>query len=208
SETIRAELDIPPDAQIIVFNGNDHAAVALDIRQLYEAVEILLERGRNVILIRTGHALPANYEGLQFCPGPRCIELGFIERERVPDIMSLADVVIQPGNADAFNTFRLPAKVPEYLSMGKPLIMGAVNIGCELAESNSALVLAHLSPVTMANAVEQLLDDYGAAETIASRGKKFARHRFAEATIAPELEAFYEACLRKLQPISVDAAAQ
>lgn len=195
SAALRSELGIPPAARVIVFNGNDHAAAALDIRQLYEAVELLIERGRDVLFVRTGHVLPANYEGLQFRPGQRCIEMGFIERERVPLVMGLADVAIQPGDADAFNSFRLPAKIPEYLSMGKPLIMGMANIGGELAESRAACVLPRMSPDAMADAVERLLDDSAGAQALGARGHEFALRRFDGAKVIPGLESFYERCL-------------
>jgi glycosyltransferase involved in cell wall biosynthesis len=195
-EVLRASHGVSASACVIVFNGNDHAAAALDIRHLYEAVELLINRGRDVVLVRSGHVLPANYEGLQFRPGPRCIELGFIERGGVPEVMRMADVVIQPGDADAFNAYRLPAKIPEYLSMGKPLIMGATNIGAELAAaSGAAIILPHMSPAAIADAVEQLLDGTEAREAMAARGLAFAMSRFAEKTIAPGLEAFYLSCL-------------
>jgi glycosyltransferase involved in cell wall biosynthesis len=192
---LSARLGIPHTTSIVAFNGNDHAAVALDIRQLHEAVELLIERGRDIVLVRTGHVLPANYEGLQFRPGPRCIELGFIERSLVPEVMRLADVVIQPGDADAFNSFRLPAKVPEYLSMSKPLIIGTCNIGTELAEAGAALVLPLMSPHAMADAAESLLDRPDEAAAKGAAGREFSHRRFRKEDVIPALEAFYDRCL-------------
>jgi len=195
SEALRGDLGIPPCARVIGFNGNDHAAAALDIRQLYEAVELLVERGRDVVFVRTGHVLPANYDGLQFRPGPRCIEMGFIGRARVPEVMRLADVVIQPGDADAFNAHRLPAKIPEYLSMGKPLIMGAANIGIELDAASAARVLPRTTPSAMADAAEELFEDGATAKLLGARAREFALDRFSEQAVVPALEHFYERCL-------------
>jgi hypothetical protein len=202
SVPLRRALGISPASHVIAFNGNDHAAAALDIRQLYETVDILIERGRDVTFLRTGHVQPANYDGLQFRPGARCVEMGFIDRARVPEIMSLADVVIQPGDADAFNAFRLPAKVPEYLSMSKPLIMGAANIGIELHAASAALVLPRTRPTDMADAVEQLLRAPDYAREIGTRAREFALRRFNECTVAPALEAFYQTCLDGGPPTS------
>ena len=188
----RRRLGITDACQVVVFNGNDHAAAAMDIRQLYEAIDLLIERGRDVTFVRTGHVLPANYDGLQFRPGPRCHELGFIPRGEVPAIMRMADVVIQPGDGDMFNSYRLPAKVPEYLSMGKPLIMGTGNIGHELAADRAAFVLPRMDPHSMADCVEWVLNHPHEAATIGSRGSRFAQKRFNESVVISALEAFYE----------------
>jgi glycosyltransferase involved in cell wall biosynthesis len=145
--------------------------------------------------VRTGHVLPANYDGLQFRPGPRCVEMGFIDRRRVPEVMRLADVVIQPGDADGFNSYRLPAKVPEYLSMGKALVVGGANIGEELMRHRAALVLERMSPAAMAAAVERLLDGAEDAAALGTRAREFAQRTFHHGAVIPKLEAFYESCL-------------
>ncbi len=193
---LRASLGLREDTRVIAYNGNDHAAAASDIRLLYDAVELLIERGRDVALVRTGHVLPTSYDGLQFRPGPRCVELGFIELERVPEIMRLADVVVQPGNADAFNSFRLPAKVPEYLSMGKPLIVGMGNIGAELARISCAMMLPHMTAQSIADTAAWLFDHPEEAVAIGARGREFAQNRFSGSVVIPSLEKYYEKLLR------------
>lgn len=156
---------------------------------------MLINQGRNVVLLRTGHVLPTSYDGLLFRPGPRCIELGFVERAEVPAIMHLAAVAIQPGDVDAFNSFRLPAKVPEYLSLGKPLVMGATPVGLELKQAGAAHILPQMSPRAMMKAVEELLDQPGRARDLGERGRQFAHGRFSEAVVIPKLESFYQRCL-------------
>lgn len=195
---LRTSLGLGEGTRVIVYNGNDHAASTSDIRLLYDAVELLIERGRDVALVRTGHLLPANYDGLQFRPGSNCVELGFIELERVPGIMRLADVVIQPGNADAFNGFRLPAKVPEYLSIGKPLVIGMCNIGVELSRRSCAMVLPHMTAQSIADAAARLLDHPDEAVAIGTQGRTFAQRRFSEAIVIPGLEEYYQ---KLLQPV-------
>src|SRR4030095_16710869 len=46
----------------------------------------------------------------------------------LPDLLSLADVFVQPGQIDPFEDLRLPGKVPEFLAMGRPVIMPDANI--------------------------------------------------------------------------------
>ncbi|WP_113959355.1 glycosyltransferase [Roseimicrobium gellanilyticum] len=195
SHALRRELGIAPTTRVVVFNGNDHAAAALDIRQLYEAVDLLIEEGMDLAFVRTGHVLPANYDGLHFRPGSRCHELGFVERGMVPEIMSLADVAVQPGDGDYFNAHRLPAKVPEYLAMGKPLVMGETNIGRELAAADAALILPGMSPRQMADAIARLLNAPTETAAMAVRGREFARSRFSRDAVIPLLERFYQKCL-------------
>ncbi len=194
-EGLRSRLGVSPSSSVIVYNGNDHAASSADTRALYETVQLLIERGRDMTLVRTGHVQSSNYDGLQFRPGPRCIEPGFIERAHLPAVMRLADVVIQPGDADAFNSFRLPAKIPEYLSIGKPLITSGCNIGAELAEHRAAKVLPVMSSRAMADAVEELLDHPEMAAALGARGREFAMNRFNGDTIIPALEDCYQKCL-------------
>jgi glycosyltransferase involved in cell wall biosynthesis len=193
--SLRSQLGVDPGSRIVVFNGNDHAATAGDTRRLYEAVDQLIGRGRDIVLVRTGQVIPDNYSGLSFRPGKRCIELGFLERRHIPALMDLASVAIQPGDADAFNRHRLPAKVPEYLLLGKPLIMGSGNLGPELAAHQAAVVLPEMTAAAMAAAVEHLLDHPDETTAMAERGRTFARTRFTEGGTVAALEAFYRQTL-------------
>ena len=41
---------------------------------------------------------------------------GFVPKARLPRLLALADVLVQPGRAGAFNDYRLPSKLPEFLA--------------------------------------------------------------------------------------------
>ena len=192
---LRRKLNLGRKTRVIAYNGNDHPAALADIRMLYDAVEELIHRGRDVALIRTGHVMEANYGGLRFRPGPRCCELGFIPREQIPPVLRLADICVQPGTQDEFNRYRLPSKIPEYLAMGKPLITGQGNIGSELAEKRGAIVLAHMTAPTLAAALESLLENPKEAARMGLRGQAFAQQRFAASEVMPMLESFYRHCI-------------
>jgi glycosyltransferase involved in cell wall biosynthesis len=191
TSALRTWLGLQPEQRVIAYNGNDHAVNALDTRSLYEAMDIVCERRPEVVFVRTGHVLDTNYEGIEIRPGPRCRELGFIERAQVPEVMRLAEVFVQPGMPDEFNRHRLPAKVPEYLCMGRPVVMGEASIGAELLSASAARILPQVSAATMAEAVIWLLDHPQEAETMGARGRQFALERFAEKNITPALESFY-----------------
>jgi glycosyltransferase involved in cell wall biosynthesis len=176
---------------VIAYNGNDYAVNALDMRSLYEAMDIVCERSPEVVFVRTGHVLDTNYEGIEMRPGPRCRELGFVERAQVPEVMRLAEVFVQPGMPDEFNRHRLPAKVPEYLCMGRPVVMGEASIGAELIPPKAARVLGQVTASEIAAAVIWLLDHPAEAEEMGARGRQFAKERFAEENVVRALEAFY-----------------
>src|SRR5207302_264676 len=123
------ELGIPSDAKIIVYPGNIHAANAAEMLNLYQAVHLLNLRGLKVHLIRTGAdyhpCLPDEFRQLS---KQHITHLGVVGRSRLLEILKLADVFIQPGAADEFNDYRLPSKLPDFLALGRPLILPATNL--------------------------------------------------------------------------------
>ncbi len=59
----------------------------------------------------------------------------------VPGYLALADAFVQPGAPDEFNRYRLPSKLPEFLAMGRPVILPRCNIGNELSDRENAMLL-------------------------------------------------------------------
>ena len=47
---------------------------------------------------------------------------------------ALADVLVQPGRAGPFNDYRLPSKLPEFLSAGRPVVLPATNLARQLRD--------------------------------------------------------------------------
>ena len=52
----------------------------------------------------------------------------------IPGYLALADAFVQPGAPDDFNRYRLPSKLPEFLAMGRPVILPHCNIGNDLTD--------------------------------------------------------------------------
>lgn len=182
---------------LLGYNGNTHAANAADLNDLYSAVDILYREGLDIGMLRTGiseASMPVAYE---FVKQGRHIDLGFVNRERLPSILREIDIVVQPGNADAFNAHRLPSKIPEYLAIGLPLITGVANIGAELERENAALVLQSCGAQDIAAAIRRLKSDPQLIKSISAAGKAFARRRFSAESIGPKLEAFYSHILER-----------
>jgi glycosyltransferase involved in cell wall biosynthesis len=122
-------LGIVGDEFVVVYTGNVHAANREEVTNLYEAIGIINDRGSPVKLIRTGtDHVRLSGEKLDEVKKRYCVELGHIPRKDMPSLLSVADVLVQPGEPGRFNDYRFPSKLPEYLASGRPVILPRANI--------------------------------------------------------------------------------
>lgn len=171
----RAMLGIDPKSRIFVYHGNMHAANQREIYSLYTAALILGRRGRNVCFIRTGEDYT---DGLDLSY-PRhlrdiAITLGFVDMERLIEVLSLADFYVQPGASNPFNDYRFPSKLPEFLSMGRPTILPNTNIAKRLRDGEDALFLHRGDGVEIADCVERILDNEELSRKLGHNARTFA----------------------------------
>jgi glycosyltransferase involved in cell wall biosynthesis len=80
-------------------------------------------------------------------------------RSEVPRYLGLADVLVQPGRAGAFNDYRLPSKLPEFFATGRPVVLPATNLGTVAADGEECLLLRRGDALEIAAVVERVLDD-------------------------------------------------
>jgi hypothetical protein len=99
---LRRELGLLENERVIVFTGSVTFANEAEMRDLYVAVALLNRRGPPTRLIRTGFNTPSFLNGLAF-DRSWILDLGFVEKARLPRLLSLADVLVQPGRPGAFN---------------------------------------------------------------------------------------------------------
>jgi glycosyltransferase involved in cell wall biosynthesis len=197
-----AQLGIPDDAVVLCYTGNVHSANRRDVRSLYLAAAILDREGTPTRLIRTGR---------DFCPflGPDdewaynvSIELGLVPYHDIPALLSLADVLVQPGTDNAFNEFRLPGKLPEFFAMGRPVIVPRTNVGRFLRHGEDAWVMEKVDALGIVDAVLQLRANKGLSEQLATAAVTFGREHFDWEKNTRTLADFYEktAATPKEQP--------
>jgi glycosyltransferase involved in cell wall biosynthesis len=169
-------LGAPPDAAVIAYPGNIHRANSGEMAELYRAVRTLRERGRALVLIKTGKDDVDMAAVLGFAPAEAgVIEAGLLDRAVLVDVMKCADLFVQPGAPGPFNDWRLPSKLPEFMAIGRPVVLPATNVGLRLREGEDALLLKTGSADEIAAAVERLLDDPSLAARLAAGGQAFAR---------------------------------
>jgi glycosyltransferase involved in cell wall biosynthesis len=185
------QLGIAQGTLVLCYTGNVHWANARDVRSLYLAAALLEREGIPTRLVRTGR---------DFCPflGPDeewarriSIDLDRVPYQEIPAILSLADVLIQPGADNAFNEFRLPGKLPEFFAMGLPVIVPRSNVGRFVRDKEEALVLAKVDALGIVDAVTTLRADRSLNERLAAGATEFRRNHFDWKKNAAGLERFY-----------------
>lgn len=202
------KLKIPTEATILSYTGNVHLANQEEVKCLYLAVGKLNLQGKPTILIRTG-----NDNNLQFLTEDELwvkqyvIELGWVDLQEIPDILALADILVQPGESDNFNDYRFPSKIPEFLAMGKPIILPNTNIAHHLQHLENAFILPTVDEKTLPDAINFLRDNPEIAKKIATGGLKFAQNNLNWLSSTQKLINFYQQILaEKNQLISLDKA--
>ena len=188
----RESLGLAADDFVIVYHGIGHWANLRELFSLYLAVKLLQRRGRRVRLVRLGSTKPGGVD-------PRTLQalregepdLGDVPWREVPGYLALADAFVQPGAPDDFNRYRLPSKLPEFLAMGRPVILPACNLGDDLTDGEDALLVRQGDALEIAARLEQLLDDRELAGRLGQGARRFAAERLSWPRNASALAGFY-----------------
>lgn len=187
----REELGLEPQEKVVVLTGSATFANLPEMAELYRAIALLNRSGVPTRLVRTG-IWPENHQAaLPDEAKPYVLDLGFVDRRRIPGLLALADVLVQPGRAGPFNDYRLPSKVPEFLASGRPVVLPASNIGRALRDGEDALLLHSGTPEEIAACCRRVFGDAGLARRLGSNAAAFARKRFDLPACIAQLLGFY-----------------
>ena len=182
---------IRPNAFVMAYTGNVHPANAREVRSVYVAAALLTREGQPTVVLRTGKDF-CNFLGDDdsWARSHR-VELGFVPHGDLPQVLARADLLVQPGRPDRFNDYRLPSKLPEYLAMGKAVLLPRANLGHHLVHREQALVYPVVDALAIVDAVRLLLEEPGLAARLGQGALVFARSRLAWRDSAARLLAFY-----------------
>lgn len=196
----RAALGLREDEKVLCYTGNAHFANHAEMRSLYLAVQRLNEGGQPCRLLRTGAGAEAFAR--EFAPGaaPFVRDVGFVPRAELPGLLRLADALAQPGTPDEFNRYRLPSKLPEFLAVGRPVVLPHCNLGEEMEDGREALLLETGSPEEIAEQCRRVFADADLARGLGERGAAFARRRFDPVANTAALEDFYRRLIADAPP--------
>lgn len=188
-------LGVPAGNTIFCYTGNVHSSNAHEVRSLYVAVAILNREGVPTTLVRAGQ---------DHCPflgaddkwaRQHSIALGYVKHVDIPQVLNLADVLVQPGKADRFNDYRLPSKLPEFFAMGRPVVLPATNVGRFVEHGKHAWVLPKVNALGIVETTEMLLNDRSLMQRLAEGALRFGKEHFDWNLNAKKLEDFYEQLL-------------
>jgi len=188
-------LGIAAESVVLCYTGNVHSANAREVRSLYLAAAILDREGTPTTLVRTGR---------DFCPflGPDeawarrvSIDLGYVEYQEIAAVLSLADVLIQPGADNPFNEYRLPGKLPEFFAMGRPVIVPETNVGRFVRHGEEAWVFPKVDALNIVEAVQILRRDEHLRHRLGAGALEFCRKHFDWEKNASSLAGFYDRIL-------------
>jgi glycosyltransferase involved in cell wall biosynthesis len=194
----RRDLGIPKNSTVLVYTGNVHAANAQEVRSLYLAVAILNREGHAATLVRAGTDYHAFLGPEERWARRYSIELGPVLHTEVPDLLALADVLVQPGKPGAFNDYRFPSKLPEFLSVGRPVVLPNTNIGRHMTHRVNGFILDDVNAVAIAAAVREIMSDSVLYRTLSTGAVQFFEQHLSWASSARLLERFY--CANTVQP--------
>ena len=171
-EVVRRDLGLEHGTLAILYTGNVHEINVDEVRSLYDAVNSLRANGRELVLLKSGwnrvpsSVLPAMGDGL--------VDLGWVARSRIPELLTAADILVQPGAPGPFNDYRFPSKLPEYLASGRPVVLPRTNIGLHLRDGVEALLLERGDASEIAGRVASLADDPALRLRLGEGGRAFA----------------------------------
>jgi glycosyltransferase involved in cell wall biosynthesis len=189
-EKVRAELGIRPDETVVVYTGTIHAANLEDMRSLYDALGALRSEGHPVVLVKTGWNAPDAPELPALNGAIR--DLGWLPRHTLPAIIAAADVLVQPGHPGPFNDYRFPAKVPDFLASGKPVVLTRTNIGLALRDGHDAIVLEHGTADEIQRAIASIRSRPDLGVSVGAEGRRFALRELRWSTSVDAVEALYD----------------
>jgi glycosyltransferase involved in cell wall biosynthesis len=189
--------------------GRRYLAGYVGVMGQQEGIDLLLEAAAHVV-----HKL--GRQDVQFClvgGGPSLEELktqveglglgdcvtftGRVPDETLFEVLSTADVCVNPDRVNAMNDKSTMNKVLEYMALGKPIVQFDVTEG-RFSAGEASLYARPNDPVDFAGKLLTLLEDEAARARMGATGRARVEKRFAWPYEAPKLLEAYRRALGQL----------
>lgn len=198
--SLKKKYGVAANERVIVYHGGVDQFKMLAIETLCKAVGLINRQGYSCRLLRTGIRPLAFLEQLPQETASAISDLGMLPRHELPGLLALADVFVQPGQIDPFEDLRLPGKVPEFLAMGRPVIMPDANIANLFRDGLEAVLLRTGSAEEIAAKCIGLFSDPSRASQIGRAGRVLAEKYFDVRCQAGVLDKVYKAACNDFNP--------
>jgi glycosyltransferase involved in cell wall biosynthesis len=191
NDVLRRELNISDETCVVVYPGNTHSSNYSEVRSLYLAVALLNQGGLPTRLLRTGLDFVDQTQEYKDWASEHTIHFRYVDNQRLVELLSAADLFVQPGGSGPFNDYRLPSKLPEFFSIGRPVILPRTNIGLLARHRRDAYVVDNADGVGIRDAVLEIWNDQGLYEQLAEGAGAFADDHFCWKRSGEALLQFY-----------------
>jgi glycosyltransferase involved in cell wall biosynthesis len=192
AHAVRAKYAVAENERIIVYHGGMNQFTRPGIKSLCEAVGLIRKKGYPCRLLRAGRTALDFLGQLPRETANGISDLGLLPRNELPNLLALADVFVQPGELDPFEDLRLPGKIPEFLAMGRPVVMPDTNIAHLFRDGLDAVLLRTGNADEIATKCIELFSDPERADEIGRAGRCCAEKYFDVRCQAKRLEQVYE----------------
>jgi len=197
---LRRQYGVMENERVIVYNGGVNGFTQPAIETLCRAVGFINKQGYPCKLLRTG-PFPLHFIS-QLPPEVRVTirDLGLLPKSELPNLLALADVFVQPGKIDPFEDLRLPGKLPEFLSMGRPVVMPDANISHLFRDGLDAVLLRTGSAEEIAAKCIELFSNPQQADRMGRLSRLLAEKYFDVRSQARRLENVYNTACKNFNP--------
>ncbi|MBK1618559.1 hypothetical protein CKO42_08930 [Lamprobacter modestohalophilus] len=189
---LRAQLGLTPQQRLTAYTGNVHTSNLNEVRHLYQAVARINQAGQPLLLLRTGQDIVPPVSRHETDLTRNVIHLGQLPRQDLPTLLRTSDILIQPGEVDEWNLYRVPSKLPEYLASSRPVLLPRANLGTVLTHGSNALIVDVGDAQTIAETVLDWLPRTNQLLKIGIRGGLFARRELSWEQAAQKVAKLYE----------------
>lgn len=192
NDAYRRSIGIGDECIVLGYHGNVHFANQKEVTSLYLAAALLCRSGLPTKVLRVGQDYANWSQDFSDWAAEFVIHLGWQEqRSDIVEAMSAADIFVQPGIADDFNNYRFPSKLPEFFSLGRPVVLPRTNIGLKTEHLVDAYVLEQANGPGICEAVKHIVQDEALYRKLSDGSVAFAERHFDWAATAACLMDFY-----------------
>jgi hypothetical protein len=188
----RRQHGIQDDEIVLSYTGHVTNANRAEVASIYLAVAMLRRLGHPARLLRTGLDCVPVFPTVSDEMRDAVISLGVLDHAELPKVLGMANFLVQPGRANAFNDYRFPSKLPEFFSIGRPVLLPETNLGRFVRDGVDAVLLREGHAMEIVDRLLELIHDPEKQKALGRAALEFCHQHFNWGKAATGLIAFYE----------------